>query len=46
MFRIIGLIMWPVPNGVAFQRMTVVINKLSNKCGEFFQTRYKHFFTS
>ncbi len=44
MLRIIGLIRRPVPKGVAFQKMTLVINKLNNKCGEFFQNKPKYFF--
>jgi len=45
MIRIIGLMMRSVSNGVAFQGMTLVINKLSNKRGEFFQIVSRHFFT-
>jgi len=45
MIRIIGLIMRPVPNGVAFHGRTLVISKSSNKRGEFFQIASMHFFT-
>jgi len=43
MNRIIGLTKRPVPKGVAFQGMTLVISKLNNKCGEFFQNKPKYF---
>ncbi|MBA7608368.1 hypothetical protein ES703_15545 [subsurface metagenome] len=45
MNRIFGLIMWSVPKEVAFQGGTLIISKTSNKCGEFFQTQPKYFFT-
>jgi len=45
MMWIIRLIMQPVPSGVAFQGMTLVISKSSNKRGEFVQIVPRHFFT-
>ncbi len=45
MNRIFGLIMESVPKEVAFQGGALVISKLNNTCGEFFQTKPKYFFT-
>jgi len=46
MIRIIGLIKQSETNGVAFQEMTFIINKSSNKNGEFFQIVTMRFLTS